>query len=244
MTQKQKINLFSDLFFGVHYEKANSDLAVDIKVELLNSIRESLKENNFKKSGFVLHDFKDGAVLAISSKGRLVFSLDEKTKPFEEVVAITKNDMKFFTHNGETINVTNGWGTWNRLMKNLDNKNIRVAEAAVAFFDNDIYFDNESIYIPGTIENHKDIIVLMVAHQPKRVAGSLTVTEIFKDTGITIDYLKESKAFVTACFANYGVKPLGTLKVMDSDDKLILTYTRNMRKETSGFVSVKNFYVL
>lgn len=191
--------------------------------------REAPKQN---KMGFIFHDFKNGDYLAITSKRKIVLvkkGQEENKIPVENFTMKTINGQaqRVYCHNGETVII----GAPERIIGLLENAIAKdlpyINKALDEFAKNDIYIEENKIFVPNELEYSSSIVVLLSINNPTYIKQKLENCIIYKDTGVTLGELKQNSEEINSISYRYGTKIKGTkLRIVETDEILNIYFTR------------------
>lgn len=182
--------------------------------------------NNRDDFGYIIHEFKDGARIAIKQDGKYYLVKDEEKTLVENFKHTRRGDReeKIYSYRGEDVEVGGYENLIRYVSKMINYRSEFVDKALRGLIKEEVYISGNDVFVPSSAEDSKYIVTLLAARNPKTIKGKQSNTHIFKDTGVTLKFLKEHSKEINSIFIRYGVKPKKSKLAISETDSLFNLY--------------------
>jgi len=183
-------------------------------------------------AGFIFHDFSNGDSMAIlPSRDIVLIRKGEEDKIITDFPSkfIDGRNVSCYRHNGEDVMIGNI--RLNFVMDSLDASSTYRPEfteqALDAFAKEDIYIEDNKIFVPKEVEHSDKIVVLLSINNPSSIKKKLENCIIYKDTGVTLKLLTENSKAIHSMSFRYGTSiKKSKLKIIENDEVFNIYFTK------------------
>lgn len=172
-----------------------------------------------------IHEFSDGSIMKINSEHKFFIEKDNTVEFVDEL-----NEKKHtldslpikYIHPVDGVYIAN---VREVLRKMYSKQHIQfyhpefVSNALKEYTAEEILIHGNDIFVPRTLKYHKEITTLLSIRNPMIVQRKQATAFIYKDTGVTLDFLKEHEKEVNSMFEEYGLIPIkNKLRISETDE--------------------------
>lgn len=195
-----------------------------------------------------VHMFSKSVRLCIDAEYNYFIEDNGDKKYIDELNAIpskTKSPPVSFVYNDTKI-IVEPYKDYFTMTLRLDNLSYflpSITTALKEFANQEVYIDGDDVFIPKALKHHKDIALLLSARNPKIIQKKQASVIIYKDTGITLEYIKSKNIEISTIFNGHGRKPKKTkLRISETEElfNIFLPLPKKVKTNRSDY----NIYTL